>query len=48
MGSLPLVWWLIAGVCFIFSLAGLSRHETSRRGNWFGIVGMIIAIVAAF
>ncbi|MEZ6096710.1 MAG: NAD(P)(+) transhydrogenase (Re/Si-specific) subunit beta [Pirellulaceae bacterium] len=48
MGSLPLVWWLLAGICFIFSLGGLSRHETSRRGNWFGIVGMTIAIIAAF
>ncbi|MEQ1906204.1 MAG: NAD(P)(+) transhydrogenase (Re/Si-specific) subunit beta [Pirellulaceae bacterium] len=48
MGSLPLVWWLIAGVCFIFSLGGLSRHETSRRGNFFGMIGMTLAIVAAF
>jgi H+-translocating NAD(P) transhydrogenase subunit beta len=48
MGSLPLVWWLIAGVCFIFSLGGLSRHETSRRGNFLGMIGMTLAIVAAF
>jgi H+-translocating NAD(P) transhydrogenase subunit beta len=48
MGSLPLVWWLVASVCFIFSLGGLSRHETSRRGNLFGMIGMALAIIAAF
>ena len=48
MNSIPLVAWLLAGICFIFSLGGLSRHETSRRGNWFGIIGMAVAIIAAF
>jgi NAD(P) transhydrogenase subunit beta len=48
MNSIPLVAWLLAGICFIFSLGGLSRHETSRRGNWFGIIGMTVAIIAAF
>lgn len=48
MGSLPLIWWLIASVCFIFSLGGLSRHETSRLGNRLGIIGMVLAIIAAF
>ncbi len=38
--------WLIAGLCFIFSLAGLSRHETSRRGNNLGMIGMLIAVAA--
>ena len=28
------------GVCFIFSLGGLSRHETARRGNLLGILGI--------
>ena len=44
--SFVLIAWLIAGVCFILSLAGLSQHETARRGNWLGIVGMTLAIVA--
>ena len=44
--SIPLVAWLIAGVCFILSLGGLSQHETSRRGNILGIVGITIAILA--
>lgn len=44
--SIPLVAWLVAAVCFIFSLGGLAQHETARRGNWLGIIGMTIAIVA--
>ena len=40
--------WLAAAVCFIFSLGGLSQHETARRGNWLGIVGILLAIGATF
>jgi NAD(P) transhydrogenase subunit beta len=40
-----LIAYLIAGVCFIMALRGLSSPESSRRGNWFGIVGMTIAVV---
>ena len=36
--------YLISGVCFILSLRGLSSPATSRRGNMFGIVGMLIAV----
>ncbi len=38
--------YLIAGVLFILSLRGLSSQETARRGNLYGIVGMLIAIGA--
>jgi NAD(P) transhydrogenase subunit beta len=38
--------YLIAGLLFIFSLGGLSAQESARRGNLFGIAGMVIAIVA--
>ena len=31
--------YLVAGVLFILSLAGLSRQDTARSGNLFGIVG---------
>lgn len=48
MGTIPQLAWLIAAVCFIFSLGGLSQHETARRGNTLGIIGMALAIVAAF
>lgn len=37
--------YLIAGVCFILALRGLSSPETSRRGNRLGMVGMGIAVV---
>ncbi|PQQ26378.1 Re/Si-specific NAD(P)(+) transhydrogenase subunit beta [Photorhabdus hindustanensis] len=38
--------YIVAAVLFIFSLAGLSRHESSKRGNIFGITGMAIALIA--
>jgi len=38
--------YIVAALLFILSLAGLSKHETSRRGVAFGIVGMAIALVA--
>ena len=43
--SWVLIAYLIAGICFIMALRGLSSPESSRRGNWFGIVGMTIAVV---
>jgi NAD(P) transhydrogenase subunit beta len=39
---------IVAAVLFILSLAGLSRHETSRQGVVFGIGGMVIALAATF
>ncbi len=38
--------YIIAGVLFIFALAGLSKHETAKRGNLFGMAGMALALVA--
>ncbi len=35
-----------ASVLFILSLSGLSNQETAQRGNWFGIIGMAVAIIA--
>lgn len=37
--------YLIAGVCFIIALRGLSSPSTSRRGNRFGMFGMGIRFV---
>lgn len=37
--------YLIAAVLIIFALKGLSSPESSRRGNLFGMIGMLIAIV---
>ncbi len=44
--SLTTVLYIAASVLFILSLGGLSNQETARRGNMFGIVGMILAILA--
>src|SRR5690349_6874468 len=38
------LWYLVASVCFILALKGLSHPETARRGNYFGMVGMAIAV----
>jgi NAD(P) transhydrogenase subunit beta len=39
------LWYLVASVCFILALKGLSHPSTARRGNVFGIVGMAIAVI---
>ncbi|CAM3037069.1 Re/Si-specific NAD(P)(+) transhydrogenase subunit beta [Vibrio rarus] len=38
--------YIIAAVFFIMSLAGLSKQETARSGNYYGITGMAIALLA--
>ncbi|GEA59417.1 Re/Si-specific NAD(P)(+) transhydrogenase subunit beta [Vibrio comitans] len=38
--------YIIAAVFFIMSLAGLSKQETARSGNYYGIAGMAIALLA--
>lgn len=38
--------YIVAALCFILSLAGLSRQETAKQGNLFGITGMAIALIA--
>ncbi|AKS31737.1 Re/Si-specific NAD(P)(+) transhydrogenase subunit beta [Mycolicibacterium goodii] len=38
--------YVVAALLFILALAGLSRHETSRAGNTFGIAGMAVALIA--
>ena len=38
--------YVVAALLFILALAGLSKHETSRAGNTFGIFGMAVALVA--
>jgi len=46
MPAWVLIAYLIAGICFILALRGLSHPETSRAGNRIGMVGMAIAVVA--
>ena len=38
--------YILAALLFILALAGLSKHETARRGNAFGMAGMALALVA--
>ena len=46
--SLAASLYLVSGILFILALRGLSSPETSRRGNLFGILGMILAIIVTF
>ena len=44
--SLVTASYIGATILFILSLGGLSNPETAKRGNWFGIAGMAIAVLA--
>ena len=46
--NLSATFYLVSGVLFILALRGLSSPETSRQGNFFGILGMAIAIAVTF
>ena len=47
--TLVTIAYLAAGLLFIFSLGGLSKQESARRGNLLGMAGMVIAVlVTAF
>ncbi|OAE08681.1 Re/Si-specific NAD(P)(+) transhydrogenase subunit beta [Pantoea sp. OXWO6B1] len=46
-GGLVTAAYIVAAILFIMSLAGLSKHESSRQGNIFGISGMAIALFAS-
>ena len=38
--------YVVAALLFILALAGLSKHETSKAGNTFGMAGMAVALIA--
>ena len=44
--SLAALFYLIASICFILALKGLSHPESSRRGNFLGMTGMAIAVLS--
>jgi len=45
--TVPTVVYLVAGIMFIMSLRGLSAQQTAQRGNWLGIIGMLIAVAVS-
>ncbi len=44
--SLVAMSYIVATILFILSLSGLSNQETARKGNYYGMLGMAIAIAA--
>jgi NAD(P) transhydrogenase subunit beta len=38
--------YVAASILFILALGGLSNQETARRGNYFGMTGMVLALIA--
>ena len=38
--------YIVAALFFILSLAGLSKQESAKAGNYYGIAGMTIALIA--
>ena len=44
--TLAIVAYIFAAALFILSLSGLGRPETSKRGNLYGIAGMLLALIA--
>ncbi|HEX9100842.1 MAG TPA: NAD(P)(+) transhydrogenase (Re/Si-specific) subunit beta, partial [Polyangia bacterium] len=45
--TFPTVVYLVAGILFILSLRGLSTQSSAQRGNWLGVVGMVLAIAVS-
>ena len=44
-GNLSALAYLVAAICFIMALRGLSHPESARRGNLYGMAGMAIAVL---
>src|SRR3954465_6620469 len=45
MGTIRSLAYLVASLLFIMSLRGLSTQESAQRGNRFGVIGMLVAVV---
>ncbi|MAH78671.1 MAG: NAD synthetase [Rickettsiales bacterium] len=46
--NLTAIAYLISAIFFVLALNGLSNPDSARRGNLFGIIGMLIAILTTF
>ncbi|MCL2782583.1 MAG: NAD(P)(+) transhydrogenase (Re/Si-specific) subunit beta, partial [Propionibacteriaceae bacterium] len=46
IANLTLATYIVSGLLFILALAGLAQHETAKRGNAFGVLGMVLALIA--
>ncbi|MDP7009645.1 MAG: NAD(P)(+) transhydrogenase (Re/Si-specific) subunit beta [Phycisphaerales bacterium] len=44
--SLVTIFYIVAAIMFILSLGGLSTQETARKGNIYGMIGMLLAFIA--
>ena len=48
MQNISAVLYLVSAVLFILSLKGLSSPASSRKGNTYGMIGMLIAVATTF
>ena len=48
MSNITAISYLISSVLFILALKGLSSPMSSRQGNVFGMIGMLLAVVTTF
>jgi len=46
IANLTLATYIVSVLLFILALAGLAQHETAKRGNAFGVLGMALALIA--
>ncbi len=45
--TFPTIVYLVAGILFILSLRGLSAQGSAQRGNWLGVIGMVLAVTVS-
>ena len=45
--TFPTIVYLVAGILFILSLRGLSAQASAQRGNWLGVIGMVLAVTVS-
>jgi NAD(P) transhydrogenase subunit beta len=48
MSNITAISYLVSSILFILALRGLSSPTTSRQGNTFGMIGMLLAVITTF